>query len=343
MNIDQWLQHELLIQRLASRSMREEVNPKLEALYREVRDIIRLRGLPQTPAQLTAIENAISAAVARQNLWAGTNASLNDFAAYEAQFTANLVASATTATIITPAEAQIQSFVQQALMSLESGQRTQTGTWAQFVKGSTDSVIRDINDAIRTGYARGETIGVLSRRLRDTFERTQTGAEALARTGYSHYANAARAAMIEAQEIELEYVYIATLDSRTTLGCRALDGTKYRRDQDRPSLPRHFNCRSTYGVLPRGAELQGTRAAVGGNTDGTFDPGQVRAQTSHENWLRRQPKWFVEEALGTTRAELFLRGDLDLSRFVDMAGKPLTLAELRDVIDPKIWRDVAGG
>ena len=120
--------------------------------------------------------------------------------------------------------------------------------------------------------------------------------------------------------------------------------------------PYHYNCRTAIGYLAKGQEsLEGTRAAVGGKsgedakeaferrkdrTDGKvrfrgrrdssiFDPGQVKADTKIDAWLKKQPKWFVESTLGKERAQLFLKGDLSLARFTDMTGDPLTLDQLR--------------
>ena len=45
--------------------------------------------------------------------------------------------------------------------------------------------------------------------------------------------------------------------------------------------------------------------------------------------LPQQPLHVVEEALGPTRAQLFLKGDLKLSRFMDPTGQSYTLDELR--------------
>lgn len=114
------------------------------------------------------------------------------------------------------------------------------------------------------------------------------------------------------------------------------------------------NCRSTLIYGPEGFELTGQQVAIGGKsgpaakeafekkearTDGkpkyrgkrdkdAFDPTTVRSDTSHEAWLRRQPRWFVESSLGNTRAKLFLDGKLSLSKFTDMTGRTITLNEL---------------
>lgn len=59
-----------------------------------------------------------------------------------------------------------------------------------------------------------------------------------------------------------------------------------------------------------------------------FKAGQIK-YTQYDEWLKRQPDWFIESALGKGRAEIFKQGKLSLAQFVDLAGRPLTLAELR--------------
>lgn len=56
--------------------------------------------------------------------------------------------------------------------------------------------------------------------------------------------------------------------------------------------------------------------------------GEVPAGTTYPEWLKRQPKGFVEEVLGKRRAAEFLSGNLAIKRFVDDFGRPLTLRDL---------------
>jgi hypothetical protein len=57
--------------------------------------------------------------------------------------------------------------------------------------------------------------------------------------------------------------------------------------------------------------------------------GTVPAATTYENWLRRQPKWFQDDVLGTSRAALFRDGVLPLDKFTDYRGGRYTVADLR--------------
>lgn len=56
--------------------------------------------------------------------------------------------------------------------------------------------------------------------------------------------------------------------------------------------------------------------------------GIVPAQTSYREWLKTQPREFVEDVLGKKRAKLFLEGKVDLDQFVDRNGAVLSLEQL---------------
>jgi hypothetical protein len=49
----------------------------------------------------------------------------------------------------------------------------------------------------------------------------------------------------------------------------------------------------------------------------------------YSDWLRRQDREVVKDVLGKTRADLFLKGKLQVDHFVDNKGKDLTLDQLR--------------
>lgn len=57
--------------------------------------------------------------------------------------------------------------------------------------------------------------------------------------------------------------------------------------------------------------------------------GQVPAATTYEQWLRKQPKTFQNEVLGTARAKLWRSGKITAGDFIDRSGKVLTVEELR--------------
>ncbi len=54
----------------------------------------------------------------------------------------------------------------------------------------------------------------------------------------------------------------------------------------------------------------------------------VEASTDYETWLKRQPKAFVQDAIGVTKADAFLSGKANLGDFVVQDGKELTVKQL---------------
>lgn len=353
--LDEILQHELQIARLATGSINSIVVPSLEKTYAEIRRIIRERGLPNTPKRLEMLERAIAQAIRDNNGWSDVTNALDEFAQYEAGVALQTTQAFTATALELTAADRIASYINAALMSLESGKRSSTGTWAQFVQGNIDSQIETYNNIIRTGYARGQTLREISRNLQDaTSGLLRHNAEALARTGYSHYANAAREAMAQGLSIDTDWVLIFTFDSRRSQTCIHQELTKSRWKSNDPARripPLHFNCRTTGIILPRGEELDGMRPAIvgkagedaeksfdrraknktpkySGRKDKAFDAKRIRYGTSYESFLKSQPDWFIDEVLGATKGKLFRSGKYKLKSFFDMTGRPLTLAEL---------------
>jgi SPP1 gp7 family putative phage head morphogenesis protein len=155
----------------------------------------------------------------------------------------------------------------------------------------------------------------------------------LVRTSINQVANAASQQVYEAnQDITKKYRYVATLDTRTSAICRALDGREFEYGKG-PKPPQHFNCRSTtvavvdYKGLGFDPPPEGKRAAAGG---------MVPADQSYGQWLSRpENKARKIEALGKEKARYFDRlarkhGARDaMAKLVRDDGSELTLQDLR--------------
>lgn len=113
--------------------------------------------------------------------------------------------------------------------------------------------------------------------------------------------------------------------------CRIRDGKRYSADKHKPIGHKlswmggpgaaHWNCRSTAIMLLKGQdELFGTRASA---------DGQVDANLSYGEWLRRQSAETQDEVLGPTRGRLLREGKLTMDAFYNDKGRYLTLDELR--------------
>lgn len=269
-----------------------------------------------------------------------------------------------------------------AILSLEKGAGRTVGLWAELVADNIAGVTKEVDAIIRDGFRGGRTLQQMTQDLRGTYNRgtkkymggildiKTNQAEALIRTGVSHYSNRAREEFQnENSRLLPESVFFATLDNRTTTQCLSLHLTRWRNDDPKkPVLPLHFGERSVYLFAGNGIDpLEGTRPIIGGK-DGAgdefeakqsrtdrkvkykgrkdldvFSVDQVSAKVTSQEWLKRQPEWFIESTLGKARAKLFLDGGLDIKKFTDITGSPLTLAELRQTADgEKAWRRAFG-
>jgi SPP1 gp7 family putative phage head morphogenesis protein len=155
---------------------------------------------------------------------------------------------------------------------------------------------------------------------------------ALVRTSINQVANTASQQVYEAnQDITPRYRYVATLDTRTSAICRALDGREFEYGKG-PTPPQHFNCRSTtvpvidYDALGFAPPPASKRAAAGG---------MVPANESYGQWLAKQDLPTKAKALGANKVAYFDKlsakyGPKDaIAKLVRDDGSELTLDQLR--------------
>ena len=216
-------------------------------------------------------------------------------------------------------------------------------------RGIAESQAERFGQVVRNGLLTGETTPQIAKRLVGTLQfgenRTvkqaiAAGGElttipdnqvmALVRTSINQVANAASQQVYEAnQDITKKYRYVATLDTRTSAICAALDGREFEYGKG-PTPPQHFNCRSTTvpiidpDILP--PSTTATRASQNG---------QVPINMSYGEWLAKQPKSVQAEALGASKVPYFNTlaekyGPKNaVAKLVRDDGSELTLDQLR--------------
>lgn len=186
---------------------------------------------------------------------------------------------------------------------------------------------------VRNGLLLGESTDKIARRLRRQLIAVPNNQiKAMVRTSVNQVANAAsQAVYTQNQDISSKYRYIATLDSRTSAICRALDGQEFRYGKG-PTPPQHFNCRSTtvpiidYERLGIPPPKPGKRRSR---------DGLVPASQSYGQWLHNQSKETKADVLGPEKVPYFNRlarkyGPTNaIRRFVSEDGTELTLEQLR--------------
>ena len=186
---------------------------------------------------------------------------------------------------------------------------------------------------VRNGLLLGESTDKIARRLRgELITVPNNQIKAMVRTSVNQVANAAsQAVYTQNQDISSKYRYIATLDSRTSAICRALDGQEFEYGKG-PTPPQHFNCRSTtvpiidYERLGIPPPKPGKRRSR---------DGLVPANQSYGQWLHNQSKETKADVLGPEKVPYFNRlarkyGPTNaIRRFVSDDGTELTLEQLR--------------
>ena len=157
---------------------------------------------------------------------------------------------------------------------------------------------------------------------------------ALVRTSINQVANSASQQVYEAnQDITKEYRYVATLDSRTSSICAALDGRQFEYGKG-PMPPQHFNCRSTTVPVIDSDILPPSTTAKRASADGP-----VPVNMNYGQWLAEQSNKVKAEVLGPSKVPYFNRlvkksGARDaMAKLVRDDGSELTLDQLRKRMD----------
>ena len=220
---------------------------------------------------------------------------------------------------------------------------------SSWTKNFTAQETKRVGDVIRLAWSQGETNAQAVRRVIGTKANgykdgilaiSRRNASTVVRTAIQHVASSARMEIWKANPtIVRGYEWLSTLDRKTSRQCKFLDGQKFEMEKG-PVPPIHPNCRSTtlpltnpkYDFLDEGA----TRS-------GEFGP--VSAKDGYYDWLKRQDRSVVVDALGEKRAKLFLDGGLTPERFrqlqFDRNFEPLTLDEIK-AKEPKAWERAFG-
>lgn len=208
-----------------------------------------------------------------------------------------------------------------------------------FVENWSAGELARMNNLVRKAWGEGWTIQQMVTGIRGTkaqgysdgiLASSRRNAESIARTAIQHVASTGRMSTWEANsDLVQGYRYIATLDAKTTQICRSLDQKVFKLGEG-PVPPMHIRCRSTTI-----AEMDPSLDFLDeGATRSSLD-GPVAADMSYYEWLKGQDAEFVKEALGATRAKLFLEGGLSADEFARLNLSknfhPLTLDEMRQL------------
>lgn len=276
-----------------------------------------------------------------------TQSELLDVAAMEADFSLKSINKAVGVDIASVA------LPVSTMEKIVSGLMIQGAPSKEFWGRQPVKTLNKFKDTIRLHMFRGSTLGEMVRSVRGTREMKYTDgiltastreAEALIRTSVQTVANrAAEAAYRENDDVVKGYVWLSTLDNRTTEQCAVRDGLEYTLDFEPigHTLPwlegpgsLHWNCRSR--SMPLLADYIGIPKAKqdlirkAGRRSSMF--GSIERGTKFEPWLKEQDKkrpGFADKILGVKKAELWRKSKLSMRDLVNGDGLPVSAKVLQ--------------
>ncbi|MBQ2870326.1 minor capsid protein [bacterium] len=118
--------------------------------------------------------------------------------------------------------------------------------YSERVWGNTDILAQSLSEILGGAMLSGQSIEKTSKQVRERFDVSKYYAERLVRTETNHFNNMADAMAYEELGVDY-YVFVATLDSRTSEKCQNMDGKKFAYKDKKEGInypPLHPNCRS---------------------------------------------------------------------------------------------------
>lgn len=338
------VRHQVYLERLKAAEARD-FNKLIPILERQVRETLAKLGEPVqslTRAKLRGLLRELKAAqdAAKDKAVNRLVRRLRNIAAYEVGFEADSLNALTPEGVAVAKAGADAAWARATTVPLSA-----TGDLLEpFVKDMTSREVAMINKVIMRGHAEGWTNDEILRVIRGTKKLNYSDGlmsklgrhnATLVRTSVQHVSNAAREQLWEDNDdIISGYLWVSTLDSRTTSQCRTLDGERFEVGKG-PRPPIHMNCRSTTVAIIKGLEdlsSQLTRASA---------DGQVGGGVTYYEWLKTQSSAFQDDVLGPVRAKLFRDGGLSAERFAQLQlgtnFEPLTLEQMRK-LEPRAFR-----
>lgn len=330
--ISAFISHQVWLQRNASHEV-NELAPFIQQMRDEVRkQVLQFGDDNRTRQNLEKLLNDL------EDILQGITTDWQDkltedlqaLGGYEADWTAKTLTANVNAEFVTPPPAQVWAAARWNPLALSDKPADLFGMMAGW--GNTE--VNRLVTGVKMGFVQGKTTRQIVKEVvgpGGLADISQRNAATVVRTALNHVSTQARETTYKKNsDIVEKYEWVSTLDSRTSTICRSRDGQKY--DIGRgPLPPAHPNCRSCtapvisseFDFLDKGAK-RAARGADGGQ--------QVDASTTYYDFLKQQPAWFQDEALGPVRGKIFRNSGISTEEFrtisVDGFGRPLTLNEM---------------
>mgnify|MGYP000962129195 CR=1 FL=1 len=262
---------------------------------------------------------------------------LQSLAEYESDWTTKTLSANVDAEFVTPSPEQVWSAVKWNPLALSDKPADLFG----MMTGWADTEVNRLVTGVKMGFVQGKTTRQIVKEVVGAgglADISQRNAATVIRTALNHVSTQARETTYKKNSDIIEkYEWVSTLDSRTSTICRSRDGQKYEIGKG-PLPPAHPGCRSStapvisseYDFLDAGAK-RAAKGAEGGT--------QVDASTTYYDFLKQQPAWFIDKALGPVRGAIFRNAGMTPEEFrvasVNGFGRPMTLKEMAEA-DKKV-------
>ncbi|EJM7831440.1 minor capsid protein [Salmonella enterica] len=337
--IESFISHQVWLQRNASHEV-NELSPFIQQMRDEVRkqvlqfgdDNRTRKNLEKLLRDLEDILDGITTD------WQDKlTEDLQTLAGYEADWATKTLTANVDAEFVTPSPEQVWSAAKWNPLALNDKPADLFGMMA----GWGDTEINRLVTGVKMGFVQGKTTRQIVKEVVGTgglADISQRNAATVIRTALNHVSTQARETTYKKNsDIVEKYEWVSTLDSRTSTICRSRDGQKYEIGKG-PLPPAHPNCRSTtvpvisseFDFLDKGAK-RAAKGAEGGQ--------QVDASTTYYDFLKQQPAWFIDKALGPVRGAIFRNAGMTPEEFrvasVNGFGIPMTLKEMAEA-DKKV-------
>ena len=131
--------------------------------------------------------------------------------------------------------------------------------YSQRIWGNTDILAESLSQILGGAMVSGQSMAKTSRQVRERFGVAKYYADRLVRTETNHFNNEADAMAYEEMDVD-KYVFLATLDTRTSTICQGLDNKVFELKDRKTGVnypPMHPNCRSKTRAY-MGEEIEAT-------------------------------------------------------------------------------------
>lgn len=328
------IKHKVMLERLSSGLANRVISKIIDRIKKDIvlPDDISILSEIQVIALSTEIEKKVNDIIVIE--YDNMESELKDVAIYEQRYIQNTVVRTV------PAGLAINAIEMNNTQLIETLKTSDNVIVKDVFTNLANKTSKNYKEVIMNGYRQGTGVKEVARRLYNLesqgledateLKKLKNNIRTLSRTATNSINAEVNKEFFNANDQILRgYLFVATLDGRTSTICGSQDGKFFEKGQE-PNLPLHYNCRSVLSPVLKSSDnlnLEGTRRSM---------DGLVPKSESYETWLRKQDRGFIDEVLGEKKAKLFINEGISLERFVDIeSGKKYSLREIarRENID----------